>query len=44
LQLATLRYAKGGADLLNLSDGYTQNGGNNGQITSITDNVEGGGR
>ncbi len=40
LALATLRYSKGATDLLNLTYGYTQNGGNNGQITSITDNVD----
>ncbi len=40
LQLVTLSYAKGLTNLLNLSYGYTQNGGNNGQITSITDNVD----
>ena len=39
LQLATLKYSKGGADLLNLSYGYSQGGGNNGQITSITDST-----
>ena len=39
LLLQTLSYAKGATTLLNLSYGYTQNGGNNGQITSITDNT-----
>src|SRR5262249_6618118 len=40
LQLQTLSYAKSGSTLLSLAYGYTQpNGGNNGQITSITDNV-----
>ncbi len=40
LALATLRYSKGATELLNLTYGYSQNGGNNGQITSITDNVD----
>jgi RHS repeat-associated protein len=40
LQLQTLSYAKSGSTLLSLGYGYTQpNGGNNGQITSITDNL-----
>jgi YD repeat-containing protein len=40
LQLQTLSYAKSGTTLLSLGHGYTQpNGGNNGQITSITDNL-----
>lgn len=40
LQLQTLSYVKGANTLFSLSYGYTQpNGGNNGQITSITDNL-----
>ncbi len=39
LQLQTLSYTKPGQTLFSLSYGYTQGGGNNGQITSITDNV-----
>jgi hypothetical protein len=40
LLLQTLGYAKGTTNLLNLSYGYAApNGGNNGQITSITDNT-----
>ncbi len=42
LQVVTLSYAKGLTNLLNLTYGYTQNGGNNGQITGITDVVEAG--
>src|SRR6185436_3631905 len=39
-QLQTLSYAKAGSTLFSLTYGYTQpNGGNNGQITSITDSV-----
>jgi len=37
--LATLKYSKGATKLLELAYGYTQNGGNNGQITSITDST-----
>ncbi len=40
LQLQSLTYAKPGQTLFSLSYGYVQNGGNNGQITSITDNVD----
>jgi RHS repeat-associated protein len=40
LQLQTLSYTKGANTLFSLAYGYTQpNGGNNGQITSITDNL-----
>ena len=40
LQLQTLTYTKSPNTLFSLSYGYTQpNGGNNGQITSITDNL-----
>jgi RHS repeat-associated protein len=42
MQLASLAYTKGSSTLFSLSYGYTQNGGNNGQITSITDNVDNG--
>jgi len=39
LQLQSLSYTKPGQTLLSLSYGYTQNGGNNGQMTSITDST-----
>lgn len=40
LQLQTLAYTKGANTLFSLGYGYMQpNGGNNGQITSITDNL-----
>jgi len=39
LQLTSLSYVKGATTLLSLAYGYTQGGGNNGQITSITDNA-----
>jgi RHS repeat-associated protein len=40
LELQTLSYVKGANTLLSLTYGYTQpNGSNNGQITSITDNL-----
>jgi RHS repeat-associated protein len=39
LQLESLSYANGSTTLLSLAYGYTQNGGNNGQITSITDST-----
>src|ERR1022692_4873494 len=42
MQLSSLSYAASGANLLSLSYGYTQNGGNDGQVTSITDNVDSG--
>ncbi|MFQ5927697.1 MAG: hypothetical protein ACE5MH_09725, partial [Terriglobia bacterium] len=43
LALATLRYSKGATDLLNLAYGYADaSGNNNGQILSITDNVDSG--
>jgi RHS repeat-associated protein len=41
-QLQTLSYAKSGTTLFGLTYGYSQNGGNNGQITSITDSVDSG--
>ncbi len=40
LQLQTLSYTKPGQTLFSLSYGYLQNGGNNGQISSITNNVD----
>ena len=40
LQLASLAYAKVTQPLLNLAYGYSQGGGNSGQITSITDGVD----
>ena len=42
LQLQSLGYAKGTAQLLNLAYGYTghANGGNNGQVTGITDSTD----
>ncbi|MFQ5874394.1 MAG: hypothetical protein ACE5JL_11415, partial [Dehalococcoidia bacterium] len=48
LQLTSLKYTKDTQTLFELSYDYTQNGGlpaqagNNGQVTSITDNVEAG--
>ena len=42
LLLQSLSYTKPGQTLFSLSYGYTQNGGNNGQITNITDNVDSG--
>ena len=40
LQLQTLSYTKGGNTLFSLGYGYAQpNGGNNGQVTSIADNL-----
>ncbi len=42
LQLTSISYAKGAQTLFSLSYGYTQPGGNNGQIASITDNVDNG--
>jgi len=43
LLLQSLAYSKGGTNLFSLSSyGYAQNGGNNGQITSITDAVDSG--
>ncbi len=42
LQLTSLSYVKSGQTLFSLGYGYAQNGGNNGQITSITDNVDSG--
>ncbi len=42
LQLTSLSYVKGATTLFSLSYGYAQNGGNNAQITSITDNVDNG--
>ncbi len=41
-QLTSLSYVKGTTTLFSLSYGYTQGGGNNGQITSIMDNVDNG--
>ncbi|MCI0720192.1 MAG: hypothetical protein L0338_14665 [Acidobacteria bacterium] len=42
LLLTSLRYTKQDTILLLLSYGYTQNGGNNGQMTSITDAMQSG--
>ena len=42
VQLQSLSYTKPGQTLFSLTYGYTQNGGNNGQITSIADNVDSG--
>ena len=42
MQLQSLSYTKPGQTLFSLSYGYTQGGGNNGQLTSITDNVDAG--
>ncbi len=41
MQLQTLTYARSGTNLFSVTYGYTQNGGNNGQITGITDSVDG---
>ncbi|HTT23525.1 MAG TPA: RHS repeat-associated core domain-containing protein [Candidatus Sulfotelmatobacter sp.] len=41
-QLSSIGYTKSGTTLFSVSYGYTQNGGNNGQITGITDNVDSG--
>ncbi len=38
--MQSLTYSKPGQTLFSLSYGYVQNGGNNGQITSITDNLD----
>lgn len=40
MQLQTLAYAKSGSNLFSVAYGYTQNGGNNGQITTVIDNVD----
>jgi RHS repeat-associated protein len=42
LQLTSLAYAKGSTTLLSLGYGYSQNSGNDGEITSITDSVDSG--
>jgi RHS repeat-associated protein len=42
LQLNSLSFANAQQTLLSLKYGYTQNGGNNGQITSIVDNIDNG--
>ena len=39
LQLTSLAYTKSPTTLLSLTSDYSQGGGNNGQITSITDNT-----
>jgi RHS repeat-associated protein len=39
LQLTSIGYSQGSSSLFSLSYSYTQNGGNDGAITSITDNV-----
>jgi YD repeat-containing protein len=39
LELQTLTYTKAANTLFSLGYGYAQNGGNNGQITSVTDNL-----
>ncbi|MBZ5509013.1 MAG: FG-GAP-like repeat-containing protein [Acidobacteriia bacterium] len=40
LQLKSIQYARNSQPIFSLSYGYIQNGANNGQITSISDNVE----
>ena len=40
LELATLRYYTGSGDLLNLTYGYALGSANNGQIQTITDNLD----
>ena len=42
LQLTSASYAEGSNTLFGLSYGYTQNGGDNGQITTISDQVDSG--
>ncbi len=42
LQLTSLSYTRSGQTLLSLSYGYIQAGGNNGQITQVTDSVQAG--
>jgi RHS repeat-associated protein len=42
LQLTSLNYTKGSTNLFGLTYGYSQNGGNNGQITNITEPAEAG--
>jgi RHS repeat-associated protein len=42
LQMTSLSYVKGTTTLFSLAYGYAQNGGDNGEITSITDNVDNG--
>jgi RHS repeat-associated protein len=42
LQLTSLAYAKGTSTLFSQNYDYVQNGGNNGQIAAITDNVDNG--
>ncbi len=42
LQLTSLSYTKGAQTVFSLDYDYTQNGGNNGQITQITDNAQAG--
>jgi RHS repeat-associated protein len=42
LQMRSLAYAKGTSTLLSLNYDYAQGGGNNGQITGITDNADNG--
>jgi len=41
-QLSSMSYSRSGTTLFGLTYGYTQNGGNNGQITSIADTVDSG--
>lgn len=42
MQLNSISYAKGGTTLLSENYSYAQNGGNDGEITTITDNVDSG--
>jgi RHS repeat-associated protein len=42
LQTSSIAYALGGSDLFSLSYSYTQSGDNDGEIVSITDNVDSG--
>ncbi len=42
LQLTSLKYTKGANTLFNTTYGYSQGGGNNGQITKVTDLVDNG--
>ncbi len=43
LQLTSIAYTEGSTPLLSLSFGYSQSGGNNGQLASITDSTGSGG-
>ena len=42
MQWQSFTFSKGGSNLFSASYGFSQNGGNNGQITSVTDSVDSG--